>query len=147
MIQQIQNTSILDSLVCIFIFWPGLVHAGMARPGQKIKIPSFRKGSILVLRREGDSNPRYSYPYGSLANCWFKPLTHLSFLSSATKIGKHGLTSKSVDTYFNPLRMSMISLKFSRVSSSKSLTAISPDLTLLRNLLITKFLGTSLSLT
>jgi hypothetical protein len=32
------------------------------------------------LRREGDSNPRYSYPYGSLANCWFKPLTHLSFL-------------------------------------------------------------------
>ena len=32
----------------------------------------------LSLRREGDSNPRYSYPYGSLANCWFKPLTHLS---------------------------------------------------------------------
>ena len=35
-------------------------------------------GSNLALRREGDSNPRYSYPYGSLANCWFKPLTHLS---------------------------------------------------------------------
>ncbi len=35
-------------------------------------------GFILALRREGDSNPRYSYPYGSLANCWFKPLTHLS---------------------------------------------------------------------
>jgi hypothetical protein len=33
---------------------------------------------VLSLRREGDSNPRYSYPYGSLANCWFKPLTHLS---------------------------------------------------------------------
>ena len=30
------------------------------------------------LRRKGDSNPRYSYPYDSLANCWFKPLTHLS---------------------------------------------------------------------
>ncbi len=29
-------------------------------------------------RREGDSNPRYGYPYGSLANCWFKPLTHRS---------------------------------------------------------------------
>ena len=35
-------------------------------------------GVIKALRREGDSNPRYSYPYGSLANCWFKPLTHLS---------------------------------------------------------------------
>ncbi len=29
-------------------------------------------------RRKGDSNPRYGYPYDSLANCWFKPLTHLS---------------------------------------------------------------------
>ena len=35
-------------------------------------------GIIHVLRREGDSNPRYGYPYGSLANCWFKPLTHRS---------------------------------------------------------------------
>ena len=31
-----------------------------------------------ALRREGDSNPRYGYPYDSLANCWFQPLTHLS---------------------------------------------------------------------
>ncbi len=35
-------------------------------------------GVSHVLRREGDSNPRYGYPYGSLANCWFKPLTHRS---------------------------------------------------------------------
>lgn len=32
----------------------------------------------LIWRREGDSNPRYSNPYDSLANCWFQPLTHLS---------------------------------------------------------------------
>ena len=32
----------------------------------------------ILLRREGDSNPRYGCPYGSLANCWFQPLTHLS---------------------------------------------------------------------
>lgn len=32
----------------------------------------------LIQRREGDSNPRYSIPYDSLANCWFQPLTHLS---------------------------------------------------------------------
>ena len=32
----------------------------------------------LSWRKRGDSNPRYSYPYGSLANCWFQPLTHTS---------------------------------------------------------------------
>ncbi len=31
-----------------------------------------------IMRRGGDSNPRYSYPYVSLANWWFQPLTHLS---------------------------------------------------------------------
>ena len=30
------------------------------------------------LRRGRDSNSWYGYPYGSLANCWFQPLTHLS---------------------------------------------------------------------
>ena len=29
----------------------------------------------------GDSNPRYGYPYVSLANWWFKPLTHLTKLT------------------------------------------------------------------
>lgn len=37
---------------------------------------------LSLLRREGDSNPRYSYPYGSLANCWFQPLTHLTVMST-----------------------------------------------------------------
>ncbi len=32
--------------------------------------------SSTLLRWERDSNPRYSYPYDSLANCWFQPLTH-----------------------------------------------------------------------
>ena len=32
----------------------------------------------FLLRKEGDSNPRYGYPYDSLANCWFQPLTHPS---------------------------------------------------------------------
>ena len=30
------------------------------------------------MRKEGDSNPRYGNPHGSLANCWFQPLTHPS---------------------------------------------------------------------
>ena len=37
----------------------------------------FRR-EIPRLRKEGDSNPRYGNPYGSLANCWFQPLTHPS---------------------------------------------------------------------
>ncbi|MFM1893133.1 MAG: hypothetical protein RIQ90_299 [Bacteroidota bacterium] len=32
--------------------------------------------TLTSLRWERDSNPRYSYPYDSLANCWFQPLTH-----------------------------------------------------------------------
>ena len=32
------------------------------------------------LRWRGDSNPRYRFQYDSLANCWFKPLTHPTFL-------------------------------------------------------------------
>ena len=30
-------------------------------------------------RKRRDSNPRYSFPYVSLANWWFQPLTHTSF--------------------------------------------------------------------
>ena len=32
-----------------------------------------------MVRKLGDSNPRYGNPYGSLANCWFQPLTQTSF--------------------------------------------------------------------
>ena len=42
--------------------------------------PSMTAWHSYPVRREGDSNPRYGYPYGSLANCWFKPLTHRSRL-------------------------------------------------------------------
>ena len=34
------------------------------------------------VRKLGDSNPRYGYPYGSLANCWFQPLTQTSISSA-----------------------------------------------------------------
>lgn len=38
-------------------------------------------------RRGGDLNPRYGFtPYDSLANCWFKPLTHLSSLLERDKV-------------------------------------------------------------
>lgn len=37
-----------------------------------------RIDGFKILRRERDSNSWNSYPFGSLANYWFKPLTHLS---------------------------------------------------------------------
>ena len=43
------------------------------------------KGNPLGLRKEGDSNPRYGNPYGSLANCWFQPLTHPSLRTWSQK--------------------------------------------------------------
>ena len=36
---------------------------------------------MFKLRKLGDSNPRYGYPYGSLANYWFQPLTQTSLRS------------------------------------------------------------------
>src|SRR3712207_868138 len=41
----------------------------------------------ICQRKEGDSNPRYGNPYGSLANCWFQPLTHPS--SKAFVLAEH----------------------------------------------------------
>ena len=43
-----------------------------------------------IMRWERDSNPRYSYPYVSLANWWFQPLTHPTFVqrTRATKLRK-----------------------------------------------------------
>ncbi|MEY4127138.1 MAG: hypothetical protein RL737_1327 [Bacteroidota bacterium] len=38
-----------------------------------------------LLRWERDSNPRYSYPYDSLANCWFQPLTHPTVINGRQK--------------------------------------------------------------
>ena len=44
---------------------------------QKSKNPAVA-GFDFLLRRGGDSNPRYGCPYASLANWWIKPLSHLS---------------------------------------------------------------------
>ncbi len=69
-----------QTLSGFFLFTHRLRIAGILKLFAKIKNPSARDLIRLVWRREGDSNPRYSYPYGSLANCWFKPLTHLSII-------------------------------------------------------------------
>ena len=44
----------------------------------KTKTPHRLCACEVSLRKLGDSNPRYGNPYGSLANCWFQPLTQSS---------------------------------------------------------------------
>ena len=61
------------------IFFFGSIPAQIcAVPYMLLNSKRCKSVDCSVLRRKGDSNPRYSYPYDSLANCWFKPLTHLS---------------------------------------------------------------------
>ena len=48
--------------------------------GQRYKKRPLNHDLADVLRKLGDSNPRYGYPYVSLANWWFQPLTQTSFL-------------------------------------------------------------------
>ena len=42
------------------------------------ELQGFSSIFIGVVRKKGDSNPRYPYEYVSLANWWFQPLTHPS---------------------------------------------------------------------
>ncbi len=58
--------------------------------------------SVLEPQRKlGDSNPRYPNRYGSLANCWFQPLTQ----TSLPGLPKQLITELRVQRYgkkFNP---------------------------------------------
>ena len=56
---------------------PG-VRGRYPRPLDESAIGAKRFPSPAPLRKLGDSNPRYGNPYGSLANCWFQPLTQTS---------------------------------------------------------------------
>ena len=47
-------------------------------------------------RKLGDSNPRYGYPYGSLANCWFQPLTQTSKSSADSVFLKRGANIEGI---------------------------------------------------
>ena len=53
-----------------------------------------------ILRKRGDSNPRYSYPYDSLANCWFQPLTHPSKMGHLPKSGAKVLLFFDMSKFF-----------------------------------------------
>jgi hypothetical protein len=77
--QEVNLQNITVSFGLLFISPPPLMKASFQRVVGEINNPA-DGGVSDTLRREGDSNPRYGYPYGSLANCWFKPLTHRSFI-------------------------------------------------------------------
>jgi hypothetical protein len=48
-------------------------------------------------RWRGDSNPRYRFQYDSLANCWFKPLTHPTY--GVKSENNHCLSLKASQRY------------------------------------------------
>ena len=84
-------------------------------PLRKNKRP--RNAVFFVLRRKGDSNPRYSYPYDSLANCWFQPLTHLSlhwpWLTAFARILSH-----FPDSNWGPTHYECVALPLSQSGSA-----------------------------
>ena len=47
--------------------------------------------TFISLRWERDSNSRYRYQYDSLANCWFKPLTHPTIVQRTGRKNKHSI--------------------------------------------------------
>ena len=75
-----------DSIFCFLIGLMSLM--GLMGPMSiisplKTKTPCEKQS---VLRKLGDSNPRYGNPYVSLANWWFQPLTQTSFRLAGAKI-------------------------------------------------------------
>ena len=56
----------------------GITFGGLRCTLARTRAGSHPSSLKFLLRRERDSNPRYSYPYVSLANWWFQPLTHPS---------------------------------------------------------------------
>ena len=53
-----------------------LLQCSALRSGSNEFKSPFTSHHNQLTRWERDSNSRYSYPYDSLANCWFQPLTH-----------------------------------------------------------------------
>ena len=84
-------------------------------------------GEIPSVRKEGDSNPRYGNPYGSLANCWFQPLTHPS--KRTLKFETLGLSPQMrvqrYNLFFNPAN---ILPTFFEKSYLKAMTSVSSGL-------------------
>ena len=77
----------------ISVFGGGFLRNPQSLPTASLQKNTMRSHSsklgfgymVFFLRKEGDSNPRYGYPYDSLANCWFQPLTHPSPRRSANR--------------------------------------------------------------
>ena len=74
-----------------------------------------RFAEIPSVRKEGDSNPRYGNPYGSLANCWFQPLTHPSLKDPGVR--NRGVISliagAKVRLFFEPCKFLSYFFRFS----------------------------------
>ena len=72
-------------------------------------------------RKLGDSNPRYGNPYGSLANCWFQPLTQTSLGNPEKSIFSQMRVQRYNNYFFLPNFSNKISKKFLDVDISSYL--------------------------
>ena len=72
-----------------------------------------------------DSNPRYGNPYGSLANCWFQPLTHPSkrTLEFETLGLSPQMRVQSYNLFFNPANISPTFFKKSYLKATTSFSS------------------------
>lgn len=59
------------------LFPPIRIQASLIRLVENNKTPAFA-GAFVLCGERGIRTPGTLYRYGSLANCWFQPLTHLS---------------------------------------------------------------------
>ena len=64
--------------------------------------------AIRNQRKLGDSNPRYGYPHGSLANCWFQPLTQTSIRLKLTGALFLNCECKGIGFYCNHQMFSVL---------------------------------------
>ena len=75
-------------------------------------------------RKLGDSNPRYGNPYGSLANCWFQPLTQTSLRLSHRKWHLRSNAGAKVRTFFETAKY--LPDIFSKIFVFRSFPALRP---------------------
>ena len=95
------------------------------------------------LRKLGDSNPRYGNPYGSLANCWFQPLTQTSLGCPEKSTFSQMRVQRYKHFFLLPNFLHKNSKKFSRVDYSSYLCTDSKRTTSVMKALLRSAAGPS----
>ena len=105
-----QGKSLSHSVAYFFTQWGGIVSKLTATPLHKKTSAKAEVQAFALCGERGIRTPGTVIPYDSLANCWFKPLTHLSVfdLKSTAKINTFHFTANFfalfyfITTFFAP---------------------------------------------